>query len=79
MLRDRVVVVGVSGGIAAYKACELVRRLREAGHEVQVVMTDAAQRFVTPLTLRTLSGHPVLTGVWDMADDETVRPATVRP
>jgi len=50
MLRDRVVVVGVSGGIAAYKACELVRRLRDRGATVLVVMTKAACEFVTPLT-----------------------------
>lgn len=67
------VALGVSGGIAAYKAAEIVRGLTQAGAEVRVVMTENAARFVTPLTLRTLSGHPVLTGTWDMAEDETVR------
>lgn len=67
------VALGVSGGIAAYKAAEIVRGLTKSGAEVRVLMTENAARFVTPLTLRTLSGHPVLTGVWDMADDETVR------
>ncbi len=64
MLADRVVVVGISGGIAAYKACELVRRLRERGATVIVVMTPAACEFVTPLTLQALSGNPVVTGLW---------------
>ena len=64
MLRDRVVVVGVSGGIAAYKACELVRRLRDRGATVIVVMTPAACEFVTPLTFQALSGNPVVTTLW---------------
>ena len=53
------VLLGVSGGIAAYKAAELVRRLRDAGAEVRVVLTENAARFVTPLTFQALSGHPV--------------------
>ena len=64
MLRDRVVVVGVSGGIAAYKACELVRRLRDRGAAVIVAMTPAACEFVTPLTFQALSGNPVITTLW---------------
>ena len=53
------IVVGVSGGIAAYKACELVSRLVKAGHDVRVSMTEAAAQFVAPLTFRALSGHAV--------------------
>jgi phosphopantothenoylcysteine decarboxylase/phosphopantothenate--cysteine ligase len=64
MLRDRVVVVGVSGGIAAYKACELVRRLRDRGATVLVVMTKAACEFVSPLTFQSLTGNPVVTELW---------------
>ena len=64
MLRDRVVVVGVSGGIAAYKACELVRRLRDRGATVVVAMTRAAGEFVTPLTFQALSGNPVVSDLW---------------
>jgi phosphopantothenoylcysteine decarboxylase / phosphopantothenate---cysteine ligase len=64
VLRDRVVVVGVSGGIAAYKACELVRRLRDRGATVVVVMTRAACEFVTPLTFQALTGNPVVTELW---------------
>lgn len=58
-LVNKQVVLGVSGGIAAYKSAELVRRLRDAGAEVRVVMTQAAREFITPLTLQALSGHPV--------------------
>ncbi|MEO7867717.1 MAG: bifunctional phosphopantothenoylcysteine decarboxylase/phosphopantothenate--cysteine ligase CoaBC [Candidatus Eisenbacteria bacterium] len=64
MLNGRVVVVGVSGGIAAYKACELVRRLRDHGATVIVIMTPAAQEFVTSLTFQALSGNPVVTHLW---------------
>jgi phosphopantothenoylcysteine decarboxylase/phosphopantothenate--cysteine ligase len=64
MLRGSVVVVGVSGGIAAYKACELVRGLRARGASVIVVMTPAAAEFVTPLTFQVLSGNPVVQSLW---------------
>ena len=64
------VLLGVTGGIAAYKACELVRRLREEGDEVTVVMTEAAQRFVAPLTFATLSGRPVGTSLFDETTEE---------
>lgn len=58
------VVLGVSGSIAAYKACSVVRGLIARGHTVQVVMTAAAQRLVTPTTFRALSGRPVVTDLW---------------
>ncbi|MHB8679749.1 MAG: bifunctional phosphopantothenoylcysteine decarboxylase/phosphopantothenate--cysteine ligase CoaBC [Rudaea sp.] len=61
------VLLGVSGGIAAYKAAELTRRLRDAGADVQVVLTANAARFVAPLTFQALSGHPVRAGLWDEA------------
>jgi len=63
----KTVVVGVTGGIAAYKTCELVRALVRRGHRVKVVMTEAATRFVTPLTFRTLTAEPVTVSMW--ADD----------
>lgn len=59
------VVLGVSGGIAAYKACSLLRLLTESGHSVRVVPTEAALRFVGEPTWAALSGQPVATGVWD--------------
>ncbi|MCJ7452882.1 MAG: bifunctional phosphopantothenoylcysteine decarboxylase/phosphopantothenate--cysteine ligase CoaBC [Steroidobacteraceae bacterium] len=63
------VLLGVTGGIAAYKSAELVRRLREGGAEVQVVMTEGARRFVTPMTFQALSGRPVRTDLWDEAGE----------
>jgi phosphopantothenoylcysteine decarboxylase/phosphopantothenate--cysteine ligase len=69
VLDGRRIAVGVGGGIAAYKACELVRVLRRARAEVRVAMTHAAQAFVTPLTLQSLSGHPVLTEPFDAASE----------
>ncbi|MGC9008827.1 MAG: bifunctional phosphopantothenoylcysteine decarboxylase/phosphopantothenate--cysteine ligase CoaBC [Halothiobacillaceae bacterium] len=66
-LTGKHILLGLSGGIAAYKACDLVRRLRDAGAEVRVVMTEGATHFVTPLTLQALSGYPVRTSVWDEA------------
>lgn len=59
------IVVGVSGGIAAYKACTMVRQLAEAGHSVRVVPTESALRFVGAATFEALSGNPVQTGVFD--------------
>ncbi|MFJ4842795.1 bifunctional phosphopantothenoylcysteine decarboxylase/phosphopantothenate--cysteine ligase CoaBC [Streptomyces sp. NPDC088746] len=59
------VVLGVSGGIAAYKACELLRRLTESGHDVRVVPTDASLNFVGAATWSALSGNPVSTEVWE--------------
>lgn len=67
-LAGRRVLVGLSGGIAAYKTATLVSRLAQAGAEVRVIMTEAATRFITPLTLQSLSGHPVLTNMWDHDD-----------
>jgi phosphopantothenoylcysteine decarboxylase / phosphopantothenate---cysteine ligase len=61
------IVLGVSGGIAAYKAVELVRRLRERGHEVQVVLTEGAAQFVTALTFQAVSGRAVRSSLWDHA------------
>ena len=59
------IIVGVAGGIAAYKAATVVRQLTEAGHSVQVVPTESALRFVGAATFEALSGQPVHTGVWD--------------
>lgn len=64
MFEGRTVVLGVSGGIAAYKAAEIVRWLRKNGAAVVVVMTPAARQFISPLTLATLSGNPVLDDLW---------------
>jgi phosphopantothenoylcysteine decarboxylase/phosphopantothenate--cysteine ligase len=58
-LCNRRILLGVTGGIAAYKACEIIRRLKDQHADVRVVMTPAAQEFITPLTLQALSGNPV--------------------
>ena len=63
------VTVGVSGGIAAYKAAEVVRALQRAGADVHVTMTEAACRFVQPLTFAALTGHKVITSLWEDAGD----------
>lgn len=88
--QPRKVLLGVTGGIAAYKAPEIVRRLQDHGAQVQVVMTAGAQQFVTPLTFQAVSGRPVRTDLWDAAaeaamghielarwaDDVLIAPAT---
>ncbi|WP_333609390.1 bifunctional phosphopantothenoylcysteine decarboxylase/phosphopantothenate--cysteine ligase CoaBC [Arsukibacterium sp.] len=61
------ILLGISGGIAAYKSADLVRRLKERGAEVRVILTDAAQQFITPLTLQAVSGNPVSTSMLDPA------------
>ncbi|MGI6711585.1 MAG: bifunctional phosphopantothenoylcysteine decarboxylase/phosphopantothenate--cysteine ligase CoaBC [Bacillota bacterium] len=90
MHETKVIVVGVTGGIAAYKTAELVSRLVKKGYEIHVIMTKSAQHFVSPLTFRTLSGNPVITdlfaepGSWNVqhislaekADIMAVVPAT---
>jgi phosphopantothenoylcysteine decarboxylase/phosphopantothenate--cysteine ligase len=64
-IKGRRILLGLTGGIAAYKAAELARLLTQAGAEVRVVMTDAACRFITPVTMQALSGNPVHTDLWD--------------
>src|SRR5689334_10005553 len=66
-MQGKRIVVGVTGGIAAYKSPDLVRRLRERGAEVQVVMTAAARQFVTSTTFQAVSGRPVRSDLWDAA------------
>lgn len=66
------IVLGITGGIAAYKTPELVRLLVKDGHTVHVVMTGGAQQFVTPLTLQTLSKNPVHTNLFDLTQEQTI-------
>ncbi|HMX12970.1 MAG TPA: bifunctional phosphopantothenoylcysteine decarboxylase/phosphopantothenate--cysteine ligase CoaBC [Thauera aminoaromatica] len=65
MLSNRKIVLGVGGGIAAYKSAELVRLLGKAGAEVHVVLSEGGARFVTPVTYQALSGNPVWSDLWD--------------
>jgi len=69
------VTVGVCGGIAAYKAAELVRELQQHGVDVHVVMTRAAEEFVQPLTFSSLTGHKVITSLWSGGSDEGAPPS----
>ena len=71
-LEGKAVVVGLSGGIACYKAAELVRLLVRGGASVHVMMTAAAREFLTPLTLQTLSGHPVATHTFDLTQESQI-------
>ena len=64
-ISGKVVVLGISGSIAAYKAADLTSELRKAGADVFVVMSESATRFIAPLTLATLSRNPVATSFWD--------------
>ncbi|HEY4744474.1 MAG TPA: bifunctional phosphopantothenoylcysteine decarboxylase/phosphopantothenate--cysteine ligase CoaBC [Desulfuromonadaceae bacterium] len=72
MLKDKQIILGVSGGIAAYKAVELLRLLTKAGATVHVVMTRAAQEFVTPLTFQTLSTNPVHTELFSLISEQEI-------
>jgi phosphopantothenoylcysteine decarboxylase/phosphopantothenate--cysteine ligase len=63
------VLLIVGGGIAAYKALELIRLLRKAGHHVTPVLTGAGEQFVTPMSLAALSGSPVHTSLWELKDE----------
>ena len=64
-LKGKRILLGVTGGIAAYKAAELLRLLIKAGADVRVAMTQAGERFITPVTLQALSGQAVWTDLWD--------------
>lgn len=71
-MKNKHIIVGVTGGIAAYKAVEVVSRLRKAGAEVKVVMTENATKLVTPLTFGELSGNPVAVSMWSEVHDWNV-------
>jgi phosphopantothenoylcysteine decarboxylase / phosphopantothenate---cysteine ligase len=71
-LTDKTIVLGVTGGIAAYKTPDLVRALVRAGARVRVVLTRAAEEFVTPLTLQTVSGHPVSRALFDLTEESRI-------
>ena len=72
MVRDKTIVLGVTGSIAAYKAVELASKLTQEGAKVDVVMTQSAQEFVTPLTFRNITQRPVVTRMFDLASEFSV-------
>jgi phosphopantothenoylcysteine decarboxylase/phosphopantothenate--cysteine ligase len=67
VLTNKTVVLGITGSIAAYKAADIASKLTQAGAKVETVMTESATRFVTPLTLRAVTGRPVVTSIWEPA------------
>ena len=69
-MKGKHIVVGITGGIAAYKSVSLVRLFVKAGAEVQVIMTPNAKEFITPVTLSTLSGHPVISEFFTARSEE---------
>ena len=71
-LKDKTVVLGVSGGIAAYKAAEIIRLLVQRGAKVRVMMTRNAREFITPLTLQTLSQNPVATDTFSLTEESQI-------
>src|SRR5574343_1356199 len=71
-LQGRHIVLGLSGGIACYKSAELCRLLTKAGATVQVLMTEAAQQFITAVTMQALSGRAVYTSQWDAREDNNM-------
>jgi phosphopantothenoylcysteine decarboxylase/phosphopantothenate--cysteine ligase len=72
MLRDKTIVLGVTGGVAAYKAAEIASQLTQAGARVNVIMTEEAVQFISPVTFRALTGRPVVTEMFDLASEFSI-------
>jgi phosphopantothenoylcysteine decarboxylase/phosphopantothenate--cysteine ligase len=72
MLANKTIILGITGGIAAYKAADIASKLTQAGASVEVVMTESATRFITPLTLRNITGRPVVTDMFQPASEYSV-------
>jgi phosphopantothenoylcysteine decarboxylase/phosphopantothenate--cysteine ligase len=72
MLKGKTIVLGITGGIAAYKAADLASKLTQAGAKVEVIMTEAAIKFITPLTLRNITHRPVVTDMFELASEWSV-------
>ena len=70
--KEKTIVLGVTGSIAAYKAAELASRFAREGFRIDVIMTESAQQFITPLTFRNITGRPVITNMWDLASEFSV-------
>ncbi|MGD0794540.1 MAG: bifunctional phosphopantothenoylcysteine decarboxylase/phosphopantothenate--cysteine ligase CoaBC [Dehalococcoidales bacterium] len=72
MLKDKTIVLGITGGIAAYKAADLASKLTQAGAKVETIMTEAAKKFITPLTLRNITNRPVVTDMFELSSEWSV-------
>ena len=71
-LLNRKILLGITGGVAAYKACELARRLQDEGAQVQAILTHGALHFVTPMMLQALTGRPAYVELWDERLDQAM-------
>ncbi len=71
-MANKTIILGITGGIAAYKSAELASKLTQAGATVKVIMTEAATEFITPLTLRSLTNQPVVTDMFDPASEFSI-------
>jgi phosphopantothenoylcysteine decarboxylase/phosphopantothenate--cysteine ligase len=72
VLTNKTVVLGITGSIAAYKAADIASKLTQAGARVEVIMTESATRFITPLTLRAITGRQVITSMWELASEFSI-------
>jgi phosphopantothenoylcysteine decarboxylase/phosphopantothenate--cysteine ligase len=72
MVKGKTVVLGITGSIAAYKAADLASKLTQEGAVVNVVMTDSATKFITPLTLRSITNRPVVTDMWELTTEFSI-------
>ena len=72
MVKGKTVVLGITGSIAAYKAADLASKLTQEGAVVDVVMTDSAAKFITPLTLRSITNRPVVTDMWELTTEFSI-------
>ena len=73
MLKDKTIILGITGGIAAYKAADLASKLTQAGAKVEVIMTESAEKFITPLTLRNITHRPVVTDMFELSSEWSVQ------
>jgi phosphopantothenoylcysteine decarboxylase/phosphopantothenate--cysteine ligase len=72
MLKNKTIVLGITGGIAAYKAADIASKLTQAGANVEVVMTESATKLITPLALRNITGRPVVTDMFELGSESSV-------
>ena len=72
MVKGKTIILGITGSIAAYKAADLASKLTQEGAEVNVIMTESATKFITPLTLRSVTNRPVVTGMWELTTEFSI-------
>jgi phosphopantothenoylcysteine decarboxylase/phosphopantothenate--cysteine ligase len=72
LIKGKTIILGITGSIAAYKAADIASKITQAGVKVEVVMTEPATRFISPLTLRSITGRPVVTSMWEMSSEFSI-------